>query len=152
MKTLELNVLPLKGLGDLYFGMPMEEMSEIMGEADEIEDIVDDDDFNTTVLNYSDAGISIFFEGVDAPVLSCLEVDNKNCKLFGKKIFEMNQAELVAHVKENGLDDLDVEEEEWGEKRISFEDGLIDFYFSGDELTSINWGVLVNEEGEVEDL
>ncbi len=151
MKTLELNVLPLKGLGELYFGMPMEEMSKIMGEPDDIEDIVDDDDFNTTVLNFSEKGINIFFEGADTTVLSCIEVDNKNCELFGKKVFQMNKEALVAHMNENGYNDLDSGVEEWGEKRISFEDGLIDFYFDDDELTTINFGVLVNEKGEVEE-
>lgn len=152
MKTLELNVLPLKGLGELYFGMSMEEMAKIMGEADDVEEIVDDDDFNTTVLNFTELGVSIFFEGDEAPALSCIEVDNKNCEIFGRKAFEMNKEDLVAHMKSNGFEDLDADEEEWGEKRISFEDGLIDFYYSDNELTTINFGVLVNEQGEVEEL
>jgi hypothetical protein len=34
--------------------------------------------------------------------------------------------------------------------RLSFEDALIDFFFDGEELLAINWGVVVNEAGEIE--
>ncbi|HPE87364.1 MAG: hypothetical protein EOL88_05680 [Bacteroidia bacterium] len=152
MKELELNVIPLKGLGALYFGMSVEEMTQIMGESTEVEDITDEDDFSTTILNYNDLGISIFFEGVDAPVLACIETDNTNCMLFGQKVFTLSEARIIELMNENGFSDMDIDDEEWGEHRVSFEDGLIDFYFREGELTTINWGVLINDQGDVEAL
>jgi len=35
---------------------------------------------------------------------------------------------------------------------LSFEDGLIDFFFEDGELIAVNWGILVNDKGEIEDL
>ncbi len=152
MEILDLDVLPLKGLGALNFGMSMEGVTKILGEPDEVEDLADNDNFNTTVLSYNETGISAFFEGIDAPILSCIEIDHRATLLFGKKAFEMSREDLIQHMNQNGFEDLDKEEEEWGESRISFEDGLIDFYYNGQELTTINFGVLVNEKGEIETL
>jgi hypothetical protein len=42
-------------------------------------------------------------------------------------------------MKENGFNDFYQEDEEWGEKLLSFEDALIDFYFEEDKLVSVNW-------------
>lgn len=149
---MDLNVFPLKGLGEISFGMTMEAMTNILGEPAHVEPLVDDDDFNTTVLNYDDQGLSIFFEGIETPLLSCIEVDNTNCMLFGKKAFDLSKQELVSLMQKNGFEDLDTSDEEWGEQRISFEDGLIDFYYANDKLTTINWGVLVTEEGKIESI
>ncbi len=149
---IDLNVLPLKGLGNITFGMTMESMTGILGKPAQVEPLVDDDDFNTTVLNYNDQGLSIFFEGAEAPMLSCIESDNKNCMLFGERAFDLSKQDLVALMKKNGFEDLDTSDEEWGEQRISFEDGLIDFYYANDKLTTINWGVLVTEEGKIESI
>ena len=41
------------------------------------------------------------------------------------------------------------EEEEDGEHRISFEDALIDFFFDGNKMTAVSWGVLVDEQGNI---
>ena len=152
MKELELNIIPKEGLGKLYFGMTIDEVATTLGEPTEVEEIADDDDFSTTILNYSELGLSIFFEGLNQASLSCLEVDNRNCSLFGKKIFTLKEQEIVSLMNENGFSDIDLDDEEWGEHRVSFEDGLIDFYFTDGILTTVNWGVLVNDQGEVEEL
>jgi len=152
MEKLELNIIPKEGLGKLYFGLNIDEIASVLGEPSEVEEISDDDDFNTLILNYSELGLSIFFEGRDQASLSCLEVDNRNCILFGKKVFSLTEQEIVSLMNENGFSDIDMEDEEWGEHRVSFEDGLIDFYFTDGVLTTINWGVLVNDQGEVEEL
>ena len=47
---------------------------------------------------------------------------------------------------------LDEAVEEWGENRVTFEDGMIDFFFDNGRLMSVNWGVLVNDKGEIEEL
>ena len=41
------------------------------------------------------------------------------------------------------------EEEEDGELRVSFEDAMVDFFFEGDTMTAVSWGVLVDEQGEI---
>ena len=41
------------------------------------------------------------------------------------------------------------EEDEDGEHRISFEDALIDFFYDGDTMTAVSWGVLVDDQGNI---
>ncbi|MCE3278396.1 MAG: hypothetical protein K0S44_587 [Bacteroidetes bacterium] len=40
----------------------------------------------------------------------------------------------------------ETEVHEWGEKRLSFDDANIDFYFERDKLTSINYGKPLNDQ------
>jgi len=93
----------------------------------------------------------VFFEGKNNHVLSCFETDNEETTLFGKKVFSMTEQEIIELMKEEGLTQIDTEEEEWGEKRVSFDEGLIDFYFQDGKLVTVNWGVFVNEDGEIEE-
>jgi len=61
----------------------------------------------------------------------------------------MTPKEVISLMKEKGHADPEIEEEE-GETRITYEDALIDFFFDGEYLLAANWGVLVNEAGEIE--
>ena len=150
MKALTLEIKPKEGLGELKFGESSEKLISMLGEAEEMEDIEDEDEFNTVILNYWDKGISAFFEGKENSVLSCFEVDNPETILFGQKVFELSENEIIKLMKENGYSDIDTDVEENGEKRLSFEDGMIDFFFDDDSLLAVNWGVLVNDQGEIE--
>ena len=41
------------------------------------------------------------------------------------------------------------EEIEDGELRVTFEDAMVDFFFEGDKITAVSWGVLVDEQGDI---
>lgn len=151
MKKLTLEIKPKEGLGELMFGDTSEKLISILGEAEEIEDIEDEDEFNTVILNYWKQGISAFFEGIEKSVLSCFEVENPEATLYGKKVFKLSEKEVISLMKENGFKELETEIEESGEKRVSFEDGMIDFVYEEGDLVAVNWGVLVNDEGEIEE-
>ncbi len=151
MKKLTLEIKPKIGFGELEFGDTTEKLTSYLGEAEEIEDIEDDDDFNTVILNYWSKGITVFFEGVEKSVISCFEIDNPEASLFGKKIFELNEKEVIELMKKNGFTEIETEIEEEGEKRLSFDQALIDFFFEEEVLAAINWGVLINDQGEIED-
>lgn len=152
MKKITLEINPKIGLGELKFGETSEKIISYLGEAEEIEDIEDDDEFNTVILNYSNQGILAFFEGVEKSVLSCIETENENVSLFGKKIFEMNEAAIIELMKGNGYNEIETSVDEDGEKRLSFDDAMMDFFFIDDELFAVNWGVLVNDQGEIEEI
>ncbi|KAF0202669.1 MAG: hypothetical protein FD170_1843 [Bacteroidetes bacterium] len=153
MKKLNLEIGLLDGLDDLKFGDSPETVEKMLGKPVEVEDIGEeaDIDLDTYLWNYDSLGLTVFFEGKNNHVLSCFETDNEETTLFGKKIFPMTEAEIVALMKENGLTQIDSEEEEWGEKRVSFDEALIDFYFQDSKLVTVNWGVFVNENGEIEE-
>lgn len=153
MSKLTLDIKPKVGFGELKFGNTIEEIIAFMGEAEDIEDIDDDEDFNTVIMNYWDSSFSVFIEGAGAErsVASCFETDNIEAILFGKEVFKMTQEEITELMQANGYSEIDSVIEETGEFRLSFEDGLIDFFFNEGELNGVNWGVLVNEHGEIEE-
>jgi hypothetical protein len=82
--------------------------------------------------------------------LSCIETDCQEATLFGSKVFELGLDEIIELMRKNGYADYETEMEE-GEKRLSFEEGLIDFFFKDATLIAVNWGVMVTTEGEIDD-
>ncbi len=153
MSKLKLEIVPKVGFGQMKFGQTIEEILAFVGEAEEVEDI-QDEDFNTVIMNYWKEGFSVFIEGTGAEhsIVSCFETDNGNATLFGKKVFDLKESEIITLMKANGYNEIDTEIEEQGEYRLSFEDGMIDFFFEDKELIAVNWGVLVNEQGEIEEI
>lgn len=151
MKELSLVIEPKVGFGEIKFGDISERALEYLGEADEVEDIPDEDGFNVVILNYWEKGVSVFFEGVEKSVVSCFETDIPEATLFGKNIFDLNEDEVIALMKEHGYEVAEKETEDNGERRISYDDALIDFFFLDGDMIAVNWGVLVNEQGEIEE-
>lgn len=151
MKALIPEIKPKEGFGELKFGELSEHIINVLGEPEEVENIQDDDDFNTTILNYWDIGISAFFEGIEKSVLSCFETDIEESTLFGQKVFELNEEQVLKLMKDKGFEVAEIEKEEDGERRLSYDDALIDFFFLEDHLVAVNWGVLVNDQGEIEE-
>ncbi len=153
MKKLTLDILPKSGLGEVKFGEPMEQLIKYLGNPEDMEELEDADEFPTIVLHYWDKKITVFLEGIEKQVISCFEVDNPQSTLFGHWAFNLSEKEIKTIMQQHGFKMLDEDVEEWGEKRVTYEDGLIDFFFDKDgKLVSINWGVLVNDKGEIEEI
>jgi hypothetical protein len=150
MKDIDFVIKPRQGFGDINFGQTIDETVKKLGEAQEIEQIDDEDVVNTIIMHYWDMGTSIFFEGTNKAVISCFETDNPESSLFDMKVFTMVESDIASLMKSNGYIEMEREMEE-GETRLSFEDGLIDFFFIDGRLIAVNWGVMVNEDGEIED-
>ncbi len=154
MKKFDLIIKPKEGIGDLKFGTPLEEVIKKVGEADEVEDFNDEDCFNTKLLSYTEDEVDLFFEGSNNFVFSAISIDNREATLYGKKVFELSEKEIVNLMKQNGynLSDTTVDEE-FCEKCLSFEEAYFDFYFNNDnELISLNFGVLVSDDGKILDV
>ena len=127
-----------QGLGDIKFDMPIEEVVALWGEANDVENIDNAADESTTVLIYND-GTTLFFEGTE-PILSCIDSSNEDLTLFGKEIFDLDEQEIVRLMVENNYFEQDVDTEDWGERRISFNEANIDFYFEDGYLVSVLLG------------
>lgn len=136
---MDLTIEVRKGLGDLKFGMPVEEIVKMMGIADEVENIDNAADESTTVLRYNDEGLTLFCEG-ENPTLACIDVSNEDCTLFGEKVFDLDERSLVSLMVKNNITEQDVDEEDWGERRVTFNEGNIDFYYDNGEMVSIILG------------
>jgi len=140
----KIEILPLVGVNELKFGNTKEEILEVLGVSDQFEIIEEDEEVFTEMYTYPKYQASLFFEGNETEMIftSC-DTENKDIYLFGNKIFEKSEAEILQLMKEHNFKDLEVDEEEWGEKRVSFLDAMMDFYFHDEELVSITWGILV---------
>ena len=128
-----------QGIGELRFAMPVEDVTALLGKPDEVENIDNAADEPTTVLRYNDLGFTLFFEG-ENPVLACIDVANEECTLFGKEVFDMDERQIVELMVKNGYAEQDVDEEDWGERRVSFPEGNVDFFLDDGELVSIVMG------------
>lgn len=148
MNQISLEIRPLEGFGELNFGLTIDETVKRLGEAQDIEQIDEEEVVDTLILHYHDLKTIVFFEGANKSVLSCIETSNADTKLFGEAVFSLGEKQLIRLMKENGYTDYDLEPEE-DEDCLSYEDGLIDFYFKNEKLIAINWGVMVSDEGEI---
>lgn len=136
---MEMEIKIRQGLGELKFNMPVEEAVALLGTANEVENIDNAADETTTVLRYTDMGLTLFFEG-ENPTLACIDVANEDCTLLGEDVFDLDERQLVQLMVKNNYTEQDVDEEDWGERRVSFHEGNIDFYYDEGELVSIILG------------
>lgn len=142
MNKIEIKILT--GINDLDFGLTKEDVLQKMGEANEVEIIEEDEEVFTEMYTYEKHKSSLFFEGNETEMIftSC-DTEYNEAILFGNKLFDLSEAEIMQMMKEHNFKDLEIEEEEWGEKRMSYLDAMIDFYFESEELISVTWGILV---------
>lgn len=143
-------IKPNKGLGELEFGMKMDKFIDTYGEPEEIDSFDDDEELNTTVLHYWTKGISIFFVGLYTQILAGIETDHPDTSLFGKKIMNLPEEEIVELMKNNGESHFEVEVEKDKDKMLSYDLSMMDFFFRDDKLVYMNFGVLVDEQGKIE--
>ena len=137
------NIQLKKGLNELPFGARPEEVNKHFGEPSEIEVLEKEmeDEPDTELWYYDEESFSLFFEGEPDLVLTSIEINNQETLLFGKKIFDLNEDQIIELMQSNGYSEMYTEDEEWGEKLLSFEDALIDFYFEDGKLVTVNWSV-----------
>lgn len=141
---------PLKGFGEILFGMALDDAVKVLGTPNYYEELSDMEETGQRSIYYEYEALStnIYFEGITKSVAACFETENKDAVLYGTKVFDLNRKQVMELMRENGFKELE-EEDEDGEHRISFEDALIDFFFDGDTMTAVSWGVLVDDQGNI---
>lgn len=128
-----------KGIGNLMFDMTLEDVKQILGEPTEMETIDNGMEEETLVLHYDDQCLTLFFEG-ETKLLNCIDTDNEDTVLFGQKIYTLTEKEIAQLMIANNYFAEDIETESWGERRVTFIEGNIDFFFENDELMSVVFG------------
>lgn len=121
------------------FGMSVDDVKHLLGEPTEIENIDNGMDEETLVLHYDELGLTLFFEG-EPRLLNCIDTDNEETILFGQKVYDMQEKEVAQLMVANNYFAEDIETESWGERRVSFSEANVDFFFEDDELVSIVFG------------
>ena len=146
MKIISNNIKIKQGYGSLLFGATIDHAVKVLGRPSYIEEIEGLDDDTTMAYMYDDAYLVAFFEGIDNKVLTIMETRDPDATLFGKQVFKFNEIEIHQLMKDKGYQELETEMLTWDGKRMTFEDGNIDFYFENDQLTSVNWGIMYGED------
>ena len=141
-------ITPNVGYGEIKFGMDMDKLSQIVGEPEEIVSF-DDEELSLVVLHYWALGFSVFMDGITRQVVAGIELDNAESILYGQNFIGKSEDEIIEFMKINGHKDYEVENEEV-DKRYSFDEGMMDFFFVEGKLEYMNFGVLVDEEGNIE--
>ncbi len=146
----DFTIMPLKGYGEIPFGMTLDDAVKKLGMPDFYEELSDMEETGNRSIyyEYDELETNIYFEGVTKSVVACFETENDAATLYGKQVFELNKDEVVKLMKDNGFKELE-EEVEDGELRVSFEDAMVDFFFEGDKISAVSWGVLVDEQGDI---
>ena len=141
---------PLKGFGDIPFGMALDDAVKLLGAPVFYEELNDIEEMGNRSIfyEYDEMETNIYFEGITKSVAACFETENHDAVLYGTKVMDLSRAEVIELMRENGFKELE-EEDEDGEHRVSFEDAMIDFFFTGDKMTAVSWGVLVDDQGNI---
>lgn len=133
-------IIPLKGFGEITFGMTPDEVVAVLGNPDYYENVEDEED-DTPILyyEYEDMCISIYFEKLAGKnLLSYFETDNEDVTLYDTKVFDLTPSQLIELMKRNGAE-LTERDDEDGETRLSFDDVMMDFFFEGENMSVISW-------------
>jgi hypothetical protein len=133
----------LKGFCTLNFGVSAVDAELVFGKPEEIQ-VLDDSILETscTVYHYWDSGFSLFFDNKNAMKFGSVEVDNEETLLFGKVLFSLNEQQLIDLMKEHNYTLTDTEKQDWGEKRLSFDEAGLDCYYENGKMSSVNFGVI----------
>ncbi|MFN7013538.1 MAG: hypothetical protein ACK4ON_04605, partial [Bacteroidia bacterium] len=93
---------------------------------------------SSLIWQYWDWGLTIFFDEMDNSIFASVEIENPDALIFGIKIFELSEKEAIALFKANEFTELDIEDHDWGERRVSFDDAMVDLYYENGRLNCIN--------------
>ncbi|HBG69942.1 MAG: hypothetical protein A2W93_05475 [Bacteroidetes bacterium GWF2_43_63] len=143
MATEKIKILPMEGCSLIRFGASENDVINVIGEPDERENI-DDEDYNSEIWYYDEKGVTLFLDEMedDGLLVSGIELENDNFELEGVSLIGKTIDEIKALAEKLKYGEADVEKEEWGEFRLSYEDKLLDFYFDeSKKLISVSLGM-----------
>jgi hypothetical protein len=146
----DFNIKPLKGYGEIPFGMTLDETVQILNMPNFYEELNDMEETGNRSIyyEYEELETNIYFEGITKSVVACFETENEEATLYGEKVFQLTKEEIIDLMKQNGFKEME-EEVEDGELRVSFEEAMMDFFFDEDGLSAVSWGVLVDDQGNI---
>ena len=93
---------PLKGYGDIKFGMSVEEIISVYGTPsnnEEMESLIEENENYSVLYDYDEEGLSICFEGMTKTVVASISTNNEDATLFGERVYEMNRNQIVDLMK-----------------------------------------------------
>ncbi len=146
--TLDYIIKPGIGMGPLKFGMYRNQVQDILGVPDEIEQNNDEGDEIDVTWYYDNLDLVLYFDEEDDYRLSNIEIDNQEVILFGSKLSSINLAQATQLLSENGIRDSAQEPLE-EETVLTSEQSGIDIYFEEGHFNSVQISPLFQDEDTV---
>jgi len=139
-----MNIKLLEGFDNLNFGITREEFLELFPQCTDFEILEEEGELKVEAVLLDSLKNTMYFEGDETEMLfTACDTENNEALLFGEKIFEKSESEIIEIMANHKYTEYETEIEEWGEKNISFIDAMVDFYFNDGKLTSVSWGILI---------
>ncbi len=155
METFSPEIKPGAGFGKILFGMGREQVKKILGEPNEIERNVHDDNEEdvTESWHYDDIEVSLSFEKTEDWKLCTIAVSDPEATINGKKVVGMSTEEVKALLK--SLDVKNPTLEDWSTAEdpdyfsLTAEELEMVFWIEGDEVMDIQWGPYFIDEDTI---
>lgn len=151
MKNIQ-NIIIGQGLGDLRFGMTMDEVKSILGDPDEIEKYSDaeDDDNQTETWHYDEHELSLSFDEMTGWILVTIAISSVDYTFEGLKLIGSSYETVLQKIKKLELGDYVAEDvndsDGTKQKLVSFDDVALSFWFEEDLLSEIIWAPVWEDE------
>ena len=83
----DFTIQPLKGYGEIPFGMTLDETVKLINMPDFYEELSDMEETGNRSIYYEYNAIqtNLYFEGITKSVVACFETENEAATLFGKR-------------------------------------------------------------------
>ena len=145
-----------EGLGDIKFGMSREQLRDLLGEPDEIDQFSNSESEGdkTESWHYDATELSVSFDEEVKWKLSTIAVSTNDFEFNNEKLIGSTEETLINLLKDFEVGEIEkevFEDEELGEQiLISAVDQGANFWFEGNTVSEIQWTVLWEDENTPE--
>ncbi|NJO88476.1 MAG: hypothetical protein HC831_05540 [Chloroflexia bacterium] len=137
-------IVPGRGVGEILLGMTQNQVENIIGKPDEIEEVDYEDGESAITWFYYDLQIDLNFESEDDLRLSFISVENEKYSLGGKIKVGMDKASVLAACKALNLSEPEIEdfssEDVPDQELIGLEKENLNLWFTDGKLDEIQFG------------
>lgn len=137
------DILPLKGLPNLYFGASSETALTVLGKPDN-EQILQEEIFNQKhrVWFYQSLDLRLYFDLQANDTLSSFECALPDTTLLNQPVFNFNEKDFCKFMLQLGYPLSETEPGFGGEKILIFESAALDAYFENNRLILLHCSAL----------
>ena len=148
------DILIGKGFDEIRFGMTRQEVKEILGEPDEIDEYLSSEEAedNTEAYHYDELELSVSFDELDEWRLGSIAVSDPEAVIEGLKLVGNTDDDLLGKLSALDLGEYEREDvsspESPDHEVISFYEASINFWLENGAVTEIQFGPLWDDENE----
>ncbi len=149
------NIVLGKGLDNIQFGMLRENVKAILGEPDEIEEMVDEEmeEDRSEVWHYDELEISVSFDEIEDWRLTSIAVSSSDFTFEGVDMIGLSQQEALAQIELMGLGEIQIDDVtgngEANHQIAYLHEASLNLWFDNGILSEIQWGPFWDDDDEV---